>query len=102
MDAADGAVGSGPLNEDLSKLLKKLGYPEIHDNAKPSALMEKAIQACTKRLKKLWEMLPTRETEKNDADEKEPPKPAVPLQNCKKRLVVSIQCSVNEAYIVLL
>ena len=63
MDAADGAVGSGPVSEDLSRVLKKLGYPEIHDNSKPSALMEKAIQACTKRIKKLWEMLPTRETE---------------------------------------
>ena len=85
MDAADGAVGSGPLNEDLSKLLKKLGYPEIHDNAKPSALMENAIQACTKRLKKLWEMLPTRETEKNDADEKEPPKPASPTSELQEK-----------------
>ena len=65
-DAADGAVKSGPLNEDLSKLLKKLGYPDIHDTSKPSALIEKAIQACTRRSAKLAQMLPAREQPKGE------------------------------------
>ena len=71
VDAADGAVKSGPLNEDLNKILKRLGYPDIHDNSKPSALIEKAILACTKRLKKLWEMLPARKEKPKDAKQAE-------------------------------
>ena len=77
MDAADGAVNSGPLNEDLNKVLKKLGYPEIADNSKPSTLIDKAVQACTRRLKKLYEMLPTRE---NDSSETPDPTAASELQ----------------------
>ena len=63
LEVSDGVTNSGPLNEDLSKVLKKLGYPEVHDTSKPSTLIDKAVQACTRRLKKLFEMLPARETD---------------------------------------
>ncbi|CAE6968118.1 unnamed protein product, partial [Symbiodinium sp. CCMP2456] len=55
VDAADGLTQSNPPNEEVSRLLKRLGYPEVHD-CKASALIDKAVSACTKRLKKLAEM----------------------------------------------
>ena len=48
----------GHANEELSKVLKRLGYPEIQDAAKPSSMIDKAKGACHKRMKKLAEYLP--------------------------------------------
>lgn len=57
-DAADGVMCAPPANEETTRLLKKLGYPEIQEATKPSALLIKALEACQKRLKKLQELLP--------------------------------------------
>ncbi|CAE7833609.1 unnamed protein product [Symbiodinium sp. CCMP2592] len=71
-DAADGLTQTPPPNEEVSKLLKRLGYPEVHD-CKASALIDKAVGACTKRLKKLAELLPS--------DSCPPPDPAAQTAN---------------------
>lgn len=49
-----------PQNEELSKLLKKLGYPDVGDGNKPSTLLAKAVSACQKRMSKLQEVMPNR------------------------------------------
>ncbi|CAE7222607.1 unnamed protein product, partial [Symbiodinium necroappetens] len=56
-DKSDGLTAQ-PHNEELSKLLKKLGYPDVGEGIKPSSLLAKAISACQKRLGKLKEIMP--------------------------------------------
>ena len=51
-DASDG-FSSAPVNETLAKTLKRLGYPEVQQDAKPSSVIPKALGAATKRLKQL-------------------------------------------------
>ena len=46
-------------NDELSRLLKKLGYPDVQEATKPSGLLSRAIQAATKRLKRLEELVPS-------------------------------------------
>ena len=46
-------------SEDLLKVLHKLGYPEVEEGAKPSSLLPKVITCCTKKLKKLSDLLPS-------------------------------------------
>ena len=58
-DKSDGLTAQ-PHNEELSKLLRKLGYPEVVDGIKPSTLLAKAISACQKRMTKLKELMPNR------------------------------------------
>ena len=48
---------SSPGNEELSKLLKKLGYPDIQEATKPSLLLTTAIAALTKRMSKVDELM---------------------------------------------
>ena len=76
-DAADRVSASIPGNEELSKLLKRLGYPEIQEATRPSTLLSKAIAAVKKRMTKLDEImkslsptLPKRRPE-DQTDEKE-------------------------------
>ena len=45
-------------SEAVAKQLKRLGYPEVQEAAKPSSLLARAKLACTKRMKKLEELLP--------------------------------------------
>ena len=59
-DKADGLMAQPPQNDELAKLLKKLGYPDGSDGSKPSALLAKAISSAQKRMKKLEEMMPSR------------------------------------------
>ena len=58
MDRSDGVTASTPGNEDLLKVLRKLGYPEVEEGAKPSCLLHKVILCITKKLKKLSDLLP--------------------------------------------
>ena len=63
-------TASAPLNEDLTRTLKRLGFPEVQDATKPSALLQKASTALTKRLAKLDEiskqLAPLAKKEKSD------------------------------------
>ena len=57
LDAADRVSASAPGNEELSKLLRKLGYPEVQEAIKPSTVVSRAITALNKRLVKLDELM---------------------------------------------
>ncbi|CAL1170886.1 unnamed protein product [Cladocopium goreaui] len=48
--------GLPPSAQETMKLLKRLGYPEVQDTTKPSALLTKVSTALTKRMGKLEEV----------------------------------------------
>ena len=48
--------GLPPSAQETMKLLKRLGYPEVQDTTKPSALLSKVTTALTKRMGKLEEV----------------------------------------------
>ena len=43
-------------SEDLQKVLHKVGYPEVEEGEKPSALLPKCITCLTKRIKRLGDL----------------------------------------------
>ena len=55
-DAADGVPNNGTMSEEVNKTLKRLGYPEVVEPAKPSGVLQKATAALSKRLAKLDEI----------------------------------------------
>ena len=68
-DSGDGASQQVPT-EDGQRVLRRLGFPEISETGKPSHVIEKAIAAASKRLKKLKELMPA-------PDDRPPAEPSV-------------------------
>ena len=67
VDASDGVTVTGLPSEDHLKALKKLGYPEVDEGTRPSALLSRVINCCTKRLKRLGELIPDNQPEPQPA-----------------------------------
>lgn len=52
----EGAAPDADATQQTWKLIKKLGFPEIEKESKPTVIVSKVLASCTKRLTKLDEV----------------------------------------------